>query len=325
MRGRDLVILGVPSSAGAFACGQERAPAALREAGLVERLAAAGDVLDLGDLPEFRWHPDRAQPRAQHAARVAETAAGVRDAVAGRLSSGHELLVLGGDCTVGVGTVAGSRLAGGRTGLVYLDMHADLNVPSSVVDGALDWMGMAHMLGVEGCLPGLRDLASPFVPMLDATEVVMLGHEHSQATDWERSVIAERSIAVVAAEALRADPAAAAERALAQLADATRVIVRRRGAAGADDRPAHGGADRDRAEPRPRSGRPGMPGAAGGRPGRRGRVALAQPAVPCSAWAGRSLRGSTNGMVAVRPRIVPFSDSTSMMFPGSDSCVGTHT
>ena len=61
--------------------------------------------------------------------------------------------------------------------------------------------------------------------MLDPSQVVVLGHEHSQATDWERSVIAERSIAVVAAEALRADPAAAAERALAQLADATRVIV----------------------------------------------------------------------------------------------------
>jgi arginase len=205
MRGRDLVILGVPSSAGAFAAGQERAPAALREAGLVERLAATGDLLDLGDMPEFRWRPDRAQPRAQHAAQVAETAAGVRDAVAGRLSSGHDLLVLGGDCTVGVGTVAGSRLAGGRTGLVYLDMHADLNVPSSVVDGALDWMGLAHVLDVEGCLPELRDLASPFVPMLDPTQVVVLGHELSQATEWERSVIAERALAL--------------------LADATRVIV----------------------------------------------------------------------------------------------------
>ena len=88
MRGRDLFILGVPSSAGAFAAGQERAPAALREAGLVERLAAGGDVLDLGDLPEFGWRPDRAQPRAQHAALVAETAARVRDEVAGRLAAG---------------------------------------------------------------------------------------------------------------------------------------------------------------------------------------------------------------------------------------------
>jgi len=120
---------------------------------------------------------------------------------------------------------AGSRLGGGRTGLVYLDMHADLNVPSSVVDGALDWMGMAHMLGVAGCLPELADLASPFAPMLDPSQVVVLGHERSQATDWELSAIAEWSVAVVAAEALRSDPAAAARHALAQLADATRVIV----------------------------------------------------------------------------------------------------
>jgi arginase len=225
MRRRDLVILGVPSSAGAFAAGQERGPAALREAGLVERLAAGDDVLDLGDLPEFGWRPDREQPRAQHAERVAETAGHVRDAVAGRLAAGCRVLVLGGDCTVGVGTAAGSRLAGGRTGLVYVDMHADLNVPSSVVDGALDWMGMAHMLGIEGCLPELRDLASPFVPMLDPSQVVVLGNEPGQATDWELSVIAERSIAIVTAGELRSNPAAAARSALGAVADATRVIV----------------------------------------------------------------------------------------------------
>jgi arginase len=225
MRGRDLVILGVPSSAGAFAAGQERGPAALREAGLVERLAAGDEVLDLGDLPEFVWRPDREQPRAQHAERVAETAGHVRDEVAGRLAAGFRVLVLGGDCTVGVGTVAGSRLSGGRTGLVYLDMHADLNVPSSVVDGALDWMGMAHMLGVDGCLPELANLASPFVPMLDPSQLVVLGHEQGQATDWELSVIAERSIAIVTAAELRSNPAAAARSALGAVADATRVIV----------------------------------------------------------------------------------------------------
>jgi arginase len=225
MRRRDLVILGVPSSAGAFAAGQERGPAALRDAGLVERLAAGDDVLDLGDLPEFGWRPDREQPRAQHAERVAETAGHVRDAVAGRLAAGCRVLVLGGDCTVGVGTVAGSRLSGGRTGLVYLDMHADLNVPSSVVDGALDWMGMAHMLGVDGCLPELANLASPFVPILDASQVVVLGHEQGQATDWELSVIAERSIAIVTAAELRSNPAAAARSALGAVADATRVVV----------------------------------------------------------------------------------------------------
>jgi arginase len=94
-----------------------------------------------------------------------------------------------------------------------------------VVDGALDWMGMAHMLGIEGCLPELQDLASPFVPMLDPSHVVVLGNEQGQATDWELSVIAERSIAIVTAGELRSNPAAAARSALGAVADATRVIV----------------------------------------------------------------------------------------------------
>ena len=43
----------------------------------------------------------------------------------------------------------------GRVGLIYFDSHADLNVPASVREGALDWMGMAHMLGESGAAPEL--------------------------------------------------------------------------------------------------------------------------------------------------------------------------
>ena len=62
------------------------------------------------------------------------------------LRAGELALVLGGDCTVGVGTVAGAVAAGAEPRLVYLDLHADLNTPSSVPDGALDWTGLAHLL-----------------------------------------------------------------------------------------------------------------------------------------------------------------------------------
>ena len=52
-------LLGVPSSAAAHGPGQEKAPAALRRAGLPERLAAAGvPLVDYGDLPVVRWRPD---------------------------------------------------------------------------------------------------------------------------------------------------------------------------------------------------------------------------------------------------------------------------
>ncbi|HEY2789690.1 MAG TPA: arginase family protein [Gaiellales bacterium] len=223
---RLISVVGAPSSAGAYAPGQEDAPAALRDAGLVERLRAAGlDVRDAGDLPRFRWRPDRADPAAQNFDQVVTTAQRVRDAVAAAIDRDEFALVLGGDCTVGVGTVAGSVRAGGETGLVYLDMHADLNVPASVPDGALDWMGVAHMLAVEGCRPGLRDIG-PRTPLLDPAAIVVLGHEPGQATAWELDAIARMGLACVTAERLRADPGAAAADALRRLpGGATRLVV----------------------------------------------------------------------------------------------------
>jgi arginase len=51
----SVAVIGVPSSAGAFANGQEQAPAALRAAGLIDRLRAGGaDVDDTGDSPVWR-------------------------------------------------------------------------------------------------------------------------------------------------------------------------------------------------------------------------------------------------------------------------------
>ena len=104
-----LTLLGVPTSAGAFAPGQEKAPAALREAGLLDALGDRGiEVLDRGDSEVWRWRPDREQPRAQNldaAVRIVrETAERVESALA---EDGRPLLVLGGDCSIELGTLAG--------------------------------------------------------------------------------------------------------------------------------------------------------------------------------------------------------------------------
>jgi arginase len=59
--------VGVPSSAASYAAGQDLAPAALRSAGLLEQLKAAGlEVRDEGDLPHQIWSPDRDHPLAQN-------------------------------------------------------------------------------------------------------------------------------------------------------------------------------------------------------------------------------------------------------------------
>jgi arginase len=214
-----LVVVGAPSSAGAYAPGQERAPRALREAGLPAALDAAGwAVEDRGDVPAARWTPDPDDPRAANAhvaGRVAgDVAVLVRDAL---FDGAGRVVVLGGDCTVGVGSVAGLADRG-RVGLVYLDLHADLNVPESTGDGALDWMGVAHLLGLEGARAPLRDVG-PRTPLLAGPDVALVGLSADHATAFELATVAEQGLVVESIGALTSAPAAAARRAVEALAD----------------------------------------------------------------------------------------------------------
>jgi arginase len=137
----------------------------------------------------------------------------VRDAVHATLDNGDALLVLGGDCTVCIGVIAGCVAAGLDPGLVYFDMHPDLNTPASVIDGALDWMGLAHLLAVDGCVDVLSRLGTRH-PLLTPTNVTVIGYEASQATEWERGLIAGIDLRTVSADDVRADPHSAARAAL---------------------------------------------------------------------------------------------------------------
>jgi arginase len=226
VRGQPLALIGVPTSAGAFAPGQERAPGALRDAGLLELLRDAGiDIRDRGDRQVWRWRPDRENPRAQNLGAVVEIVQDTTRRVAAAVAEGEATLVLGGDCTVGIGTVAGHVESGESTALFYFDAHADLNTPTSVHEGALDWMGIAHMLGEEGAAPELVEVGAK-VPLLDAAQVVVFGWGAEQATEHERKAVERLSLEVVPADEVRADPAAAANRALDLLAEgANRFVV----------------------------------------------------------------------------------------------------
>jgi arginase len=215
---QSLTLLGVPTSAGAFAPGQEKAPAALRGAGLPEALSERGiELRDLGDSPVWRWRPDRERPRAQNleaVVRIArETAERVEDALAG---DAGPLLVLGGDCSIELGTLAGHLARDQSIGLVYFDLHPDLNTPASVEEGTFDWMGMAHALGVDGTAPELVS-AGPRTPLLEADQVVFLGYGPKAARPFELNVMVERGLAGIPEDAVAANPEAAAQRALDEL------------------------------------------------------------------------------------------------------------
>jgi arginase len=209
-----LTVLGVPTSAGAFAPGQELAPAALRAAGLVDRLAAEGvEVTDLGDSPAWRWRPDTARPRAQNLAEVARIARETADRVARAREGSGAVLVLGGDCTIELGTVAGHVARDDDVGLVYFDVHPDLNTPASVHEGALDWMGMAHALGIDGAEPELAGIGAR-TPLLDDRQVLFFSYGPDQARPFELEQMERRGLARVPVDEVAADPEGTAQRAL---------------------------------------------------------------------------------------------------------------
>jgi Arginase family len=171
---------------------------ALREADIVGRLSRSGvAVIDHGDSAVRRWRPDKENRRAQNLAAVAEVAHETSGRVREAREAGHLPLVLGGDCTIELGTVAGFLGPGGsdeeRVGLIYFDVHPDLNVPSSVGEGALDWMGVAHMLGVEGAAEPLSRFGPRF-PLLSDEDLYLFSYGPEQATEHERSVIERRGL-----------------------------------------------------------------------------------------------------------------------------------
>ena len=101
----DVCVIGAPSSAGAYAPGQEKAPAAFRRHGLIAALREGGlRVDDLGDVAGFRWRPDLDNPKAMNVGAAAAVARAVADKVAEAVETAGRVLVLGGDCTVELGT-----------------------------------------------------------------------------------------------------------------------------------------------------------------------------------------------------------------------------
>jgi arginase len=178
-------LIGAPSSAGGHWAGMEKAPAFLRLAGLPEGLRAGGAVVvDHGDLPQLRWRPDLGSPRAQNVALVSDYLKEVARRVEASLSAGEWPILIGGECTITIGAVAGFLRHYDDFGLMYLDGHVDLNTPKSSSSGILDSMGMAHMFGQEGSLDELSRLGSRF-PMLDPARVVFFGHNEQKMDDVE--------------------------------------------------------------------------------------------------------------------------------------------
>ena len=180
---KKIALIGAPSSAAAFLPGSEKAPAALRAAGLVERLQAAGfEVIDHGDCTPRLFADDDEHRRARN---VSEIVAGLTDLKARAelaVKSGALVLVLGGDCAQTIGLLTAARRYYKQLHLLWMDRDADLNTPATTPSGRIDGMVVAGIIG-KGAPELVRFWGEP--PLVREPDVYLFGIERLDPPEQE--------------------------------------------------------------------------------------------------------------------------------------------
>jgi arginase len=208
---KKIALIGAPTSAAALQAGHERAPGALRAAGLVEGLQSAGfEVADLGDCPTQIFQPDEEHPRARNIVPLLAALNALRPLAEQAVKSGALLVVLGGDCSIVLSTLAGVRRYYPRPSLVYFDRDADLNTPATTPSGCVDGMVVSHVIG-RGAPELVRFWREP--PLVREPDIALFGIGRLDPT--EEQFLAASPIRQYPVEVIqRMGAAAAAEDAL---------------------------------------------------------------------------------------------------------------
>lgn len=209
-----IALLGAPTSAAAMSPGHEGAPAALRAAGLVAALSSAGyDVADFGDDPAQVYKPDEESPRARNLPGVLASLEALKPRVEQAVKSGALPLVLSGDCSVALATVAGVRRYFRHVAMIYMDRDADMQTPATTPTGCVDAMVVSHITG-RGAAEMVRFWPEP--PLVRDPDLALFGVERIDATE---KAMLERSPVryYLAGDVQRIGPATAAKRALERI------------------------------------------------------------------------------------------------------------
>ena len=190
-------ILGVPMDLGASRRGVDMGPSALRVAGLQARLKQLGhQVEDIGNIPVKQAEEQHyGEHHAKYLNEIAETSRGLAEIVENSLNEGFLPLVLGGDHSIAVGTMAGVsayfRNQEKRVGFVWLDAHGDMNTPDTSPSGNIHGMPLAALMGYGP--PELTEICG-FKPKVDPRNISMVGIRDLDAK--ERRLVKESGVHV---------------------------------------------------------------------------------------------------------------------------------
>jgi len=197
--GRDVALISVSIDLGAGRRGVDMGPSALRIAGItptVERLGytvrEVGTVIAGG----FETTDSGPEPRAHFLDEIVEVAGRAAALVTRGLEDGCLPLILGGDHSLSIGTVAAvARHYGGSErsiGLIWVDAHADMNTPESTPSGNVHGMSLAVLMGRgHPLLVGVAGSGSLVAP----ENVTVLGAR--ELDKGERALVSELGVRVI--------------------------------------------------------------------------------------------------------------------------------
>lgn len=178
MRQHQIGIIGVPMDLGAGRRGVDMGPSAIRVARLNHRLESLGyEVKDFGNIVVDQPEATRVgREQARYLAPIAATCRRLARRVGAVVRQGFFPLVLGGDHSIAVGTIAAmsqvTREREEKLGVIWIDAHADMNVPSTSPSGNIHGMPLAVAIG-----RGSRQLTHLLghSPLVEAVHVALVG------------------------------------------------------------------------------------------------------------------------------------------------------
>jgi arginase len=180
---KNISIIGVPLDLGADRRGVDMGPSAIRYAGVVARLEKMGlNIQDKGDIPVTRPHTFTETDNHKYLDEVVEANTRLAEAVSGIMEEGRFPLVLGGDHSIALGTVAGVAKHVKNLGVIWFDAHGDLNTGETSPSGNIHGMPLAASLGY-----GHERLVQigGFAPKLKPENVVIIGARDLDAGERE--------------------------------------------------------------------------------------------------------------------------------------------
>ena len=148
------------------------------DTGLQSSLRALGhDVEDVGNLPVVIPETQaRGNERARFLSDIADVCMAASERTRALIGEGAVPVILGGDHSIAVGTVAGVTQTGsadrGGVGLLWFDAHADMNTPATTPSGNVHGMALASLVGLGA--PELVNLIGR-VPIVEPSNVALIG------------------------------------------------------------------------------------------------------------------------------------------------------